>query len=51
MSVLSTPGKILTTLPDHTQLPFKDDEPVRNHQEPLQNPLLSDPLEPILRTL
>ena len=35
--------------PDHTQLPYKDNLPVRNSQEPPQSTLLTDSLEPVLR--
>jgi Uma2 family endonuclease len=37
------------SLPDHTQLPCKDDMPVRNTQEPWQSALLSTTIEPVLR--
>lgn len=38
-------------LPDHTQLPDKDNIPVRNAQEPMQSRLLTDSLETVLRRI
>jgi Uma2 family endonuclease len=38
-------------LPDHTQLPDKDNMPVRNSLEPWQSSLLTESLAPVLRRL
>lgn len=38
-------------LPDHTQLPDRDDNFVKNYQEPPQGDLLTDSIAPVLRRL
>ncbi|HAN73005.1 MAG TPA: hypothetical protein DCQ51_07170 [Planktothrix sp. UBA8407] len=42
---------LATNLPDHTQLPDKDGNFVKNYQEPPQGDLLTDSITPILRKL
>ncbi len=51
MSSLITAPKKRPDLPDHTQLPDKDDVPVMNSLEQPQSRLLTDALEPVLRRL
>lgn len=49
MASILAPLKLDAALPDHSQLPDKDDVPVRNSLEPWQSSLLSESLEPVLR--
>jgi Uma2 family endonuclease len=51
MSSLIAIPEVETDLPDHMQLPEKDDVPVMNSLEQFQNALLSDSLEPVLQQL
>jgi Uma2 family endonuclease len=51
MTTLVTPPAASPALPDHTQLPDKDGDFVRNFQEPAQTRLLTDSLEPTLAVL
>ncbi|MFO0964090.1 MAG: Uma2 family endonuclease [Gemmataceae bacterium] len=50
MSSILAPLNLNTPLPDHNQLPSNDGVPVRNSLEPWQSSLLSETLEPVLRT-
>ena len=45
----TTPEILLTTLPDHTQLPESDGTFVKNFQEHPQSILLTDSIQPVLR--
>jgi Uma2 family endonuclease len=49
MTSILAPLKSNAPLPDHTQLPQKDDIPVRNSLEPWQSTLLSETIDPVLR--
>jgi Uma2 family endonuclease len=49
MSLIAIPPTKWPALPDHTQLPDKDDAIVTNLQEPAQARLLTDALEPLLQ--
>ena len=42
---------LATSLPDHTQLPDKDANFVKNYQEPPQGDLLTDSITPVLQKL
>ena len=50
MASVLAPLKLNEPLPDHNHLPEKDGVPVRNSLEPWQSALLSETLEPMLRT-
>jgi Uma2 family endonuclease len=51
MSAVHQPPPLAEELPDHKQLPCKDDQPVRSSQEPPQGELLTSSLEPVLQQL
>ena len=51
MTLAKSPNPIITTLPDHTQLPESDGTFVKNFQEHPQSVLLTDSIRPILQKL
>jgi len=48
-AVIQQKDDLATSLPDHTQLPDKDGNFVKNYQEPPQGDLLTDSITPILQ--
>jgi Uma2 family endonuclease len=48
MNSIVAPDILKASLPDHTQLPDKDNVPLRNSLEPWQSTLLTETLDPVL---